>query len=94
MKFLLNQQKVRQLDAKIVLEKTDHKEALEEIEDLVETEDLAETEDLIEAQEKCIVQFVLNVSKNVKYHLSLQKANQFTARNVTGKGSLGDIKIF
>jgi hypothetical protein len=83
-KFLLSLQKVSQLDAKIVLERTDHKEAVS-----AETEvsaeigaDLAETEGLTEAQEKCIVQLVLNVSRNVKYHLSLQKVNQFTVRNV------------
>jgi hypothetical protein len=32
--------------------------------------------------EKCIKQFVLNVRKNAKYHSNLQKANQFTAKNV------------
>jgi len=75
-KFHSSQQKASQSDARIALEKTDRKEALEE------TEDLVETEDLIEAQEKCIAQFVLNVSKNAKCPLSQEKANQFFARNV------------
>ncbi len=37
--------------------------------------------------ERCIKQFALNVSKNVKYHSNLQKASQFTAKNVLLKES-------
>jgi hypothetical protein len=33
-------------------------------------------------QKKCIKQFVLNATRNVKYHSSLQKASLFTAKNV------------
>jgi hypothetical protein len=35
--------------------------------------------------EKCIRQFVLIASKNVKYHSSQQKANQFIASSVFSK---------
>jgi hypothetical protein len=37
--------------------------------------------------EKCIRQFALNVSKNVKFHSNLQKASQFIAKNVSLKES-------
>jgi hypothetical protein len=35
--------------------------------------------------ERCIRQFVLTVSKNVKYHSSQQKVNQFIANNVISR---------
>jgi hypothetical protein len=34
-------------------------------------------------QEKCTMQFVLSVDKNVKFHSSLTKADLYTAENVT-----------
>jgi hypothetical protein len=55
-------------------------------------EDSAEAADLEEVstadQEKCIKQFALNVSKNVKFHSSQQKVNQFIAKNVLQKENL------
>jgi hypothetical protein len=80
-KFLLNQQKVNPLDVKIVLERTDLKEASAVVE-----EDSAEAEaeeDSIEDLEKCIKQHVLNVSKNVKFLSSQVATNQFIVRNVS-----------
>ena len=35
----------------------------------------------ISAHEKCIKQYVVTVSKNVKYHSSLLKVNQYTVEN-------------
>ena len=39
----------------------------------------------ISEKEKCIRQLALIVARNVKFHLSLQKAGLFTAKNVIGK---------
>jgi len=36
-----------------------------------------------ENQEKCIRQFVLSVSRNVKFHSNLTKADLYTAENAT-----------
>jgi hypothetical protein len=38
-------------------------------------------------QEKCIKQFALNVSKNVKFHSSLLKVSQFIVKNALLKES-------
>jgi phage gp16-like protein len=74
-RFLLNQQKVNQLDVKIVSEKTGPKEV-----SVVET-----TEVLIEVQEKCIKPHVLNVSKNVKFLSNQVATSQFFVRIVMQK---------
>jgi hypothetical protein len=46
------------------------------------TEDL---EEISTAQEKCTKQFVLIVNRNAKFLLNQQKANQFSAENVSLK---------
>ena len=43
--------------------------------------------------EKCIKLFVQNVRKNAKCHSNLQKANQFSAENVSQKENQQDIKL-
>jgi hypothetical protein len=48
------------------------------------------TETSAQAQEKCIKQFALNASKNVKFHSSQQKASQFIAENAFKSTDLQD----
>jgi hypothetical protein len=43
--------------------------------------------------EKCIRLFVQNARKNAKYHSNLQKANLFSAENVTLKENQQDINL-
>jgi mevalonate pyrophosphate decarboxylase len=60
-------------------------EAVEEVSAAEEVADSAEEEVSTTDLEKCTKQFVLIVSKNVKYHSSQQKANQFIASSVFSK---------
>jgi hypothetical protein len=78
-----NLQKVNQLDARIVLEKVDHQEAAEAEDSAEEVISADQEEASTTGLEKCIKQFVPNVSKNVKYHSNLQKVNQFIAKIVS-----------
>jgi hypothetical protein len=43
--------------------------------------------------EKCTMQFVLNVDKNVKFHSSLTKADLYTAENATVRKDQPEVDI-
>ena len=81
-KYHSNLQKVNQLDAKNVLERTNPKEILEvetaEIEDSAVIIVDSETTD----QEKCTKQFALTAEKNAKYHSSQVATSQLGVENV------------
>jgi hypothetical protein len=77
-KFLLSLQKANQLDAKIVLERTNPKEVL-----AVETAAIIVDSTTVTAdQEKCTKQLVLIAEKNAKSHSSRVETSQLDAKNV------------
>jgi len=77
-----NLQKVNQLDAKIVLERTSPKKVLA-VETAVTVGSVETTIDsaMID-QEKCTKQLVLIAEKNVKYHSNQHKVSQLGVENV------------
>jgi hypothetical protein len=72
-KFHSSLQKASQFVAKTVLDKTGLKEG-------DSMEEAISEEALMTGQEKCIKQYAMNASKNAKFHSSLQKASQCSAK--------------